>query len=389
MNHFIASRMLRPLSLSAVSHAVAGTQPGRVSVSNGKESPWTIPVPTDRRVRHPICFWGSLLLLLGASPKLLAAAPDVRFDTAEVVACRDVTTPEFQAVNPHERLVEARFRISAMIEDGQLPKGIQCEYQLINPTGRIQVVDYRPQTQQATPLAGNVSIEKKNESNKSLGLSISGSFQNIAHGTAGSDLGTKDTKQIRYELKPPMEAVVVAGTVQRGTGVFFRLRPSPEAGLEGGREFKVVMRVPDSWHGDIIYVRCEAQENRRGNFKSLGVTRFVVGLYTQGDDDARAAAENLVMAEATLRRTVARRQHDIQKRSVPTLVHKVGALLDIYDPRIPDSWLERLIYGPTSVDQYDFYGYLPRDVREVADRYRQAKRRMYQINGSAAGQGIG
>ncbi len=357
------------------------TSPPRLTVATRRVRQASIGLALLARPSEGVCL--SVLFLLCAATPLQAASPDIRFDTADLVSCRDVTTPEFKAANTQERLVEGHFRITAMVEEGEMREGMQYAYQILNPTGRVRIVDYQPQTQQATAVAGNVSIERKKESNKSLGLSVNGSFESIAHGTAGSDIGTKDTSQIRYELKPPMEVVLVAGTMDRGTGVYFKLRPSPDEALEGSREFSVVMRVPDSWRGEVMYVRCEAQENRRGSYTSLGVTRFVVGLYVEGDEEALRAAENLVLAEATLRRTVAKRQRDIQKRSLPTLVHKVGALLDMYDPRIPDSWLERLIYGPTNIEQYDFYGYLPPDVRNVADRYRQAKRRMYQLGREA------
>ena len=318
-----------------------------------------------------LCF-SSVVCLCALSP-LLASSPDVRFDMAYLVGCRDVTTDEFAAANPKERLVEGRFRISALVDQADLPEGTQYVYRIVNPTGRLQIVDYRPKTRQSTAVAGNVSVEKKQESSKSLGVSLSGSFQNLVHGTAGSDLGAKDAAQIKYELKPPMEVVLVAGTVERGTGVYFKLKPSPDRSLEGSREFQLVMRVSRSWRGDVMYVRCEAQQKRRGQLVPRFVTRFVVGLYAEGDEGARRAAEDLVLAEATLRRTVAQCQRQIQQRSVPSLVHKVGAMLDMYDPRIPDSWLDRIIYGPTSIEQNEFYAYLPAEVREMADQYRRCR----------------
>ena len=178
-----------------------------------------------------------------------------------------------------------------------------------------------------------------------------------------------------------MEVVLVAGTVERGTGVYFKLLPSPETALEGSREFVVVMCVSREWRGDVMYVRCEAQEERRGKLVSRGVSRFVVGLYAEGDDDVRMAAEDLILTETTLRRMVAQRQREIDRRAIPTVMHKVGAMLDVYDPRIPDTWLDRLIYGPTNISQYDFVEYLPDDVRRLADRYGQAKRRMCEFSG--------
>jgi hypothetical protein len=225
-----------------------------------------------------------------------------------------------------------------------------------------------------------VSIEKKKENTKSLGVSLSGSFEHLVRGTAGTDLGSKDTSSIRYELKPPMEVVLVAGTIERGTGVYFKMRPSPERSLEGTREFLVVMRVPQSWRGDVMYVRCEAQQNRRGKLDTQAVERFVVGLYAEGDEEARAAAEELISTEARLRRTVAEQRQAIAKQAVPSVVHRVGALLDVYDPRIPDTWLERLVYGSTSAAGHEFYDYLPQRVRQVADQYRYAKRKMYRLS---------
>ena len=142
----------------------------------------------------------------------------------------------------------------------------------------MQIVDYEPRTSQATPLAGNVSVEQQQETSKSLGASLSGGFQPFAQGTAGTDLAEKSTSQIRYELKPPMEVILVAGTVQRGTGVYFKLLPSAESAWEGSREFVIVMRVSRDWRGDIMYVRCEAQQDQHGRVASRGVSRFVVGI---------------------------------------------------------------------------------------------------------------
>jgi hypothetical protein len=335
----------------------------------------------------PIPVWtivGSLLFLSlitttsHAGFALRSAA--TRFDTCSLISCRDVTTDEFAATNPHERLVEARFQVTAIVDEGDPPRDMQYTYRFLSPTGRLRVVDYRPRTRQSSAVAGNVSIEKKKESTKTLGVSLSGSFEHLVRGTAGADLGSKDSASIRYELKPPMEVVLVAGTIERGTGVYFKMRPSPERSLEGAREFRIVMRVPQSWRGDVMYVRCEAQQNRRGKMDTRGVARFVVGLYVEGDEQAREAAEQLVLSEAQLRRTVAQQRKAIAKQAAPSVVHRVGALLEVYDPRIPDEWLDRLIYGSTSAAGHEFYDYLPERVRRVADRYRYAKRKMYELS---------
>lgn len=327
------------------------------------------------------CLPATAFLLLFAASPMLRDARGVEFDTDSLVCCRDVTTEEFAETHPQERLLEAEFHVTA-IADSQLHDGTQYVYRFLSPAGQVRVADYRPQTQQATKMAGNVSVEKKTDRNKSLGISVSGSFENVLQGNIGSDIGSKKASNITYELKPPSEVVLVAGRIARGTGVYFKLRPSPERALEGSHRFVVVLRTPRSWRGDVIYVRCEAQRKRLTQMTSHSVSRFVVGLHVAGDQQAQSAAENLVLTETLLRRTVDKHRQEIRDRAVPSLAHKVGTLLDVLDPRIPDTWLDQTIYGPTDINQHEFYAHLPDRVRRMANKYRRAKRQMYQLNGS-------
>jgi hypothetical protein len=305
----------------------------------------------------------------------------LRFDAVDLVSCRDVTTAEFAAAHPQERLVEGRFRVSALRTETTWPEGMQCMYQFLSPAGQLRIVDYHPKSEQATALAGNVAVEEKQERSSSLGLSVTGDFQRLVQGSAGSDLGSKSASSRRYELKPPLEVVLVSGTLERGTGVYFKLWPSPERGLEGAREFLIVMQVPDTWRGDVLFLRCEAQQSRHGKLHTHAVARFVVGIHAAGDDRARQAAEELVRSEALLRRVVAENRRRIERQALPSLAHKVGALLDIYDPRIPDMWLEELVYGSIRVARQEYLEYLPSDVRRAAEQYLVAKQRMYGLSG--------
>jgi hypothetical protein len=316
-----------------------------------------------------------------ASGIALAGSSDVRFDTMYLVSCRDITAGAAGMSDPQQRLVEARFQVTALPAEGEPAADMQYVYQFLSPTGNLQIVDFQPRTTQTTAIAGTVAIEQSKEGNKSLDASVSGGFHPFVQGTAGADLAEKTLSHIRYELKPPMEVTLVAGTVQRGTGVYFRLLRAADVSWEGSREFIVVMRVPRRWRADLMYLRCEAQQEDQDRVVTRGLSRFVVGLYSEGDDEARAVVEALNLAEVSLRRTAAQRQRDIERRSIPSVVHKLGAMLDIYDPRIPDAWLDQLIYGPTNMQQHEFVDYLPADVRRLADRYAQAKQRLSDYSG--------
>src|SRR5688572_20576391 len=62
--------------------------------------------------------WLALLVLFVASPAM-AEAPRVQFDLPYTVACRDVTPPNFAAVNPEQKLVEVRLAISSLVVAGE------------------------------------------------------------------------------------------------------------------------------------------------------------------------------------------------------------------------------------------------------------------------------
>ncbi len=325
--------------------------------------------------------WVGLSALPQASGIALAGSSEVRFDTMYLVSCRDITPDAAGMSDPQQRLVEARFQVTALPAEGEPAADMQYVYQFLSPTGNLQIVDFQPRTAQTTSIAGTVAIEHSQEGNKSLDASVSGGFLPFVQGTAGGDVAEKRLSHMRYELKPPMEVTLVAGTVQRGTGVYFRLLRAAEVSWEGAREFVVVMRVPRRWRADLMYLRCEAQQENQDRVVTRGLSRFVIGLYCEGDDEARAAVEALNLAEVALRRTAAQRQRDIERRSIPSVVHRLGALLDVYDPRIPDAWLDQLIYGPTNMPQYEFVNHLPADVRRLADRYVQARQRLSDYSG--------
>ena len=374
-----SSGTLRPL---AVAFRTSPPSPFRRAVSRVGAARRGLGVSGGRRRVSNVL--AALVALASCPPPLWAA----RFDAASVIPCREVTGDEFSAANPNERLVEARFQITALPDDDDPVERMQYTYRLINPSGSMRIVDYVPRTSQSTSLAGPVSVETKRETNQSLGVSVSGGFESWVRGTAGSDLGAKNASQIRYELKPPMDVSLLAGTIQRGTGVYFKLFPSADTPWEGSREFVAVLRVGADWRGDVMYVACEAHEDRRGRLIARGGARFVVGLYAEGDDEARDRAEQLAMAEAALRRGAARNRREIERRAVPTVLHQVGAMLDVYQPLIPDAWLDRLIHGPTRLDEHDFVDHLPGEVRRLAEQHAYAKERLYEFSRTSLCAGV-
>lgn len=336
-------------------------------------------VPRSRR--EGLGAMAVLLSVWARAPEAQAGSPvPVQFDVPQFVACRDVSPESRGSAAGPWRLVEARLPITALPAAGQAPARLEYTYRVLHPTGAVAFVDYRPRTAQDAAVAGNIAVEATRERQQTAGLSVSSTFQQFVQGTLHGDRGQKEAARLRYELKPPRDVTLVSGTLQRGSGVYFQLRPTVDSIWEGAHEFAVVMRVPDAWRGDVLYVRCEAQEVQANKVVSRGEAQFAVGLYAEGDDAARGAAEQFHQAEKALRRAAAERQPAIARAAVPTVVHRVAAWLDVYPPRIPDGWLERIVFGPPQLAEHGFVDRLPPEVRRAVARYARAKRRLQELS---------
>ncbi len=323
--------------------------------------------------------------LVGTTAVATAGPPQVQFDVACVVGCRDVTPAEAADSFAGDRLVEARFQVSSLIHSGREDDLLEFFYRFDSRSQTTQIVDYLPKTTLTTEYAGNIGIEKKKEDTKSFGLGLSGSWHHLLHVNGNGGAGTKSNDNVSYELLPPMELISAAGTLDRGTSLYFKLKPSPRTTLQGGKEFVVALRVPETWRAELIYIDCRAVGVSRGAIRPLdekttcGKSRFVVALYLDGDQQAKETASELVGAEAELRVAAAKHRREIEKRSYPTLAYKLGAVVSAVKPKIPKGWLDELILGEVSGTSPGFDQHLPKAVQSAVNEYveiRQAFRRL-------------
>lgn len=325
----------------------------------------------------PACF--------GASVEAHAAPPRVYFDVAPVVACQDITPSEFAEANPDEKLVRASFKVSSLIGRGEEHDLIQFFYRVESPEQTIRIVDYSPKTTLASDIAGNISIEKKKDTTNHIGMALAGPLDWPVKVTGSGDLGSKSDDAVRYELLPQMVAVAASGTIHRGYGVYFKFRPSRGTSLEGAKELTVVFRVPSEWRADTVQLFCKAIGIRHGIVPPLdghavcGARRFAIALYVEGDRAAKAAAERLVRAESELLKSLSANRREIEKRSHPTLAHRIGALLDVVEPALPDDWADCLIYGPADGMIDGIADRLPSEVRDAVNEYSVARHELAQL----------
>ena len=311
-----------------------------------------------------------------------AKPPQVRFDTLPVVACRDVTDDQFSILYPDERLLQATFEISSILERGSEGELKEFFLQMTSPQRSFHIVDYAPRTTLASDYAGGISIEKRKESSKSLGLRGAGGWESVKV-TGFGDAGSKDTLTTKYELVAPMESITASGTIQNGCGVYFKLRRSRQDTLEGAKEYQVIFRVSQHWRGDMLQIRCEARGMQRGIVHQLdeevrcGFAELPIALYLFGDEEARVIAEQFALANQKLRTTAIQSSHEIKRRSYPTVLHELGGLLDLAAPKIPSSWLEQVLSD--DAPGHSFENRLPAQVRSAASEYLVAKRELRKL----------
>ncbi len=354
---------------------------------------WVLSLAESSRIAQSAIRFVATAVLVSAFVAVLdpadarADAPRVAFDMDPVIACRDVTTAEFSESYPHERLIEASWSVSSLIRDGREDDLIEFLFWLETTGQPFRVFDYAPRTTLASDQAGNVSIERKTERSRGVSVAVTAPHAWPAKLSGGGDFGSKNSDAVRYELVPEMTPVAASGTIQGGSGVYFKLRPSRSTSLEGAKEFSVTFRVPASWRAGCAVLTCTARGEERGVLPLLkdqvvcGRHRFLVALYQGGDLDAQITAEDLIRAKSHLVRTVVAKRREIERQFYPTVAHKVGVLLDVIPPRLPSDWTEQVIYGAASADlENRIASRMPGSVRNAVSQYAVARRELSRMS---------
>ena len=323
---------------------------------------------------------------VAATSPARADSPRLQFDVSTTVACRDVTSPEFSATNPDERCMEARFQISLLSQLGPDRAAAELLIRIESPDAHVQIADYFRKTTLASEFAGPISVEQHEERAKSIDFKLGGQSPAVQAGGSASEQ-FKTTLHTQGQRLPPMELCAASGTVQRGHGVYFKLKPTSHTSLEGAHEYVLVLRVPASWRGDTLLVNCEAF-GLETKFPSPTVTRnrwgarsFTVALYREGDAVAQARATQLVRAERELRTVVASQRRQLEKRTRPNPLQEIESLFKHNDPKLPENWLEQILYAAADLSPV-LQENLPTKVRVAALNYRDAKRQIQRLGES-------
>jgi hypothetical protein len=231
---------------------------------------------------------------VGSSATLVAA--EVSFDLPESIECRDVTPPGFAAAD-YLKVIEGKLRISARVTSGTEAEIVDFEYVIHSPDKRIRFQDYLPNTTLESAVADDqIEIKDATEKASTASADVHVVYKILSLGGTLSQ-STKNSEANCYRQIAPKELVVASGTTDREHGVFFRLRPSRAASLEGAKEFSFLATVPKDWRGDLCSISCSARVKKDGFWSETiapsGDREVEVGLYLSGDAEAASLAEAL------------------------------------------------------------------------------------------------
>ena len=245
-------------------------------------------MPADRI--HTLA--ASLLAVLALTcPAEGADAPLVAFDVPFTLACRDVT-PMARRETYQRKIIEAVVKISPQLLSGEEGSLKRLHYE-ISSDGQMPVLGYLPSAAVATDVVdGHIAIQaSEHHGNFSFRYLI---LPGTGDGEVKGDL---ESSRAQYTQLAPKQLLMAAGTIQRGYGVYFDLRPSKQDTLQKQREFACLFEVPKTWRADYLTVQCRARTTKRGlaglgeSEVDCGAGMLCVGLYVMDDEQARAYAE--------------------------------------------------------------------------------------------------
>jgi hypothetical protein len=307
----------------------------------------------------------------------------VSFDAPAIVVAEPINPSVVELPTMGGELVRLRIPVSTF----QAPefRGQVAEYvvEIDSPYQSMRMLDFWPKSEVYSEIDGNVAVESSQQRDRNLNFSIAGAYEPLGRGSVQGDVHSKSNVQERYQRKPAMQVLSASGTIQRGFGVFFKFRPGPLPVLEGVRDLAILAEVSPGWRADMlqIHLRAVGTTAQHSRSQTLGAARLWITTHREGDQAAASAATRYVTQERALRSLAASNQQRIDSKSLPTIWHKLGASLDVIEPKIPNDYLSQIIFGLRN----NFYDHaatnrLPVDLRVAVLDYWDVRQALVELS---------
>lgn len=324
-----------------------------------------------------------LISTLGFQPILDAGQPAVVFDVPALVGVHEISYADgHTTTDVTQKTIEVVIPVSAVIESGERGNIDEFRFDIYWNRNIYPLADYGPKTRTESDIEGLISVEKNSSKNIGAGINLNGGYPDVVSGTAKIDLSKSDGTRLKYQEVPQHQLLVASGTVQRGTGAFFRFHPSKRESLEGGRDLIVAYRVPQSWRGGVLKVECRGEGHRKiiGSWSEpFEQSRaFVIPIYLEGDDQARRAAEDFVRSEQGLRQNWKR--HQSRNRQPGSGIFGLTPSVSTSVAGIPNQWVHYLIQSGSDEYLTRYRSRLPDGLADAAEQFVSARKDLFQFS---------
>lgn len=309
----------------------------------------------------------------------------VAFDVNPMAPARESSSIGLMNQLPNSRMVDVQLDVSALFAPGDAAVITEYTVRIISRHEDVQVADYSPRTEMQSDVFGPMQISQEGDRVREAAIRGAGGYPGVGSAQGYAYYHDNSHETVHYAKKPSMELVNAAGTLERRRGVYFKVRQSSQTTLEGARPFRIVFEVPNSWRADLLDVTIEAAGLENSHSKRprvLSTQQFVVALYQEFDENAANAATRYIRQQENLKQFAKTYARTIEQRSYPTPIHKLGAKLDIYEPSIPQQWLETLVYQQGVSYNLTKLSHLPVDVRVAIMNYLDQKHLMESMSGT-------
>jgi len=330
-----------------------------------------------------------LVLIVSLCSHTSADEPTViGFDAPAIVVAVPVNPAVVEAPTMGGQLMRLRLPVSTYISPEFRGEVTEYVVEIESPTQSMRLIDFWPKNEVYSDIDGTVAVARSQQKDVDFAFNVAGAYEPFGRGTASGNYHNTLNHQESYQRKPPMQVLTSSGTIHRGYGVFFKFRPGPSPLLEGAREVALLVEVPQGWRGDMLRITMRAAGRGSGSSsartQALAQSQLWTTTHREGDSVAATQAQRYVAQERKLRALAASSSEQIVNRSLPTLWHKLGASLEIVEPRIPADYLSRIIFGAANQRFEGGKERLPVDLRVAALDYWEERQRLMSLAAASA-----
>ena len=228
-----------------------------------------------------------------------------RFDVPALVEGCELVSPfadETSSAKNTERLLQVAMPVSVWLEPQRRDAFYAVEFRVAWAKSIYPLMDYWPKSSTQSAVEGVVLTERHADRRFSGGVATDGLLQTFAT-VANASASLEEQVSRRYAEIPEQAPLVESGPFERSTGAFFRFHDSRQMVVEGGRELRLLYRLPRSWRAGLLLVEARAYLRRGlGEEPQLAAQRkFLVPVHLADDESAQQLAIAYVQAENRLR----------------------------------------------------------------------------------------